>query len=982
VVRGPAWEEGGRGAQDGARGGVGVVQAVAKPKFYINNQGIQACIRQTPSLDSPEVTTLGSDTVIRTVPALPEHADHELVTNGRRVRLVSPVEGYGSLTNSNGQTIFTPMENQEGGCYVDVKWLETGKTETGYQYGTEGKFELQLLEPAKQLSKEIIIKGDRASVRVVPGGGGGGGGGAKKSTLLQLEGAAKLTLAEFEMPTDFTFEAWVRPATAEPMVIASKYMDMGGIGAKGFSLVLKGDGKVECRISNTELEDAVHIETAAGAVPENKWSHVAVRWGGGATSAKVSLLVNGADGEERTSRGQCCQVGSDVPFHIGGASDPEYDSNYFKGSIYDVRIWGLALSTDDINSGRKVLPPSGTDSLLVSLPMINNQISPTMSVVYNASEISWSDSVPHPTKAEHAERNVALKIEPVFDIETLTGKRVGEGPLAEKFNTFMQTFNAGSEAHDLALVSYVNAQAKKKGYGLDQMLSIKWSELTPSQEDLVRNPKLNELVQMGKEAEGTAAEGDGKAKGAWPSPVEARFSTLQGLNTVFRHLYAYVDFGLFDKPWSLAAMILRCKGLLLEVSKREKWENAMQRTEGSGGEFDLKLSRSRAKKHASHGGVDHEGRHSVFGQAFRQMHPMPTASLRRAGKLYNCVFMGERSHDAGGPYRESWSMYAQELMSENVPMLLRSPNGRHAIGYNRDKFMPHPGSTSTTHLEMFVFLGKLLGMAIRTKEYLAVNIAPACWKLLAGQVLTPGDLEEIDHMVIQSLNSLRDIEKQGVDETTFEDVIFETFTTMSSDDREVELKLNGADIAVTFQNRHEYCDMVLRYRLHEFDKQVAAMRQGLGMMVPLRLLSLFTPGEVEALVCGSPELDLPLLKQATEYSGVSESDQHVRFFWEALESFSNEEREMFLRFTWGRSRLPMTLNDFPQRFKIQSFNSSPADQYYPVAHTCFFSLELPRYSTLDIMKEKIRYAIYNCQEIDGDETGVGMAAAAMGWEDF
>jgi len=125
-----------------------------------------------------------------------------------------------------------------------------------------------------------------------------------------------------------------------------------------------------------------------------------------------------------------------------------------------------------------------------------------------------------------------------------------------------------------------------------------------------------------------------------------------------------------------------------------------------------------------------------------------------------------------------------------------------------------------------------------------------------------------------------------------------------------------------------------------------------------------------------------LHSQATEYSGVSESDQHVRFFWEALESFSNEEREMFLRFTWGRSRLPMTLNDFPQRFKIQSFNSSPADQYYPVAHTCFFSLELPRYSTLDIMKEKIRYAIYNCQEIDGDETGVGMAAAAMGWEDF
>lgn len=40
------------------------------------------------------------------------------------------------------------------------------------------------------------------------------------------------------------------------------------------------------------------------------------------------------------------------------------------------------------------------------------------------------------------------------------------------------------------------------------------------------------------------------------------------------------------------------------------------------------------------------------------MHPR---NLRTHSKLYNCVFMGERSQDAGGPYRESWSMYAQEL---------------------------------------------------------------------------------------------------------------------------------------------------------------------------------------------------------------------------------------------------------------------------------------------------------------------------------
>lgn len=44
-----------------------------------------------------------------------------------------------------------------------------------------------------------------------------------------------------------------------------------------------------------------------------------------------------------------------------------------------------------------------------------------------------------------------------------------------------------------------------------------------------------------------------------------------------------------------------------------------------------------------------------------QMNTMHPKTLRTHTKLYNCVFMGEQAQDAGGPYRESWSMYAQEL---------------------------------------------------------------------------------------------------------------------------------------------------------------------------------------------------------------------------------------------------------------------------------------------------------------------------------
>lgn len=275
-----------------------------------------------------------------------------------------------------------------------------------------------------------------------------------------------------------------------------------------------------------------------------------------------------------------------------------------------------------------------------------------------------------------------------------------------------------------------------------------------------------------------------------------------------------------------------------------------------------------------------------------------------------------------------------------------------------------------------------MGVAIRSKDYLALDIAPIIWKLIVQDVPTREDLEAIDMFEIKSLTSMRNVDSQGgITADTFSALFFEKFTCVTTDDRTVELLPDGEQKDVTFENRLEYCDLVERYRLHEFDQQAQAVRRGLATIVPMRLLSLFTWDQLELMVCGQSEVDVSLLRSVAEYSSCSPNDEHVRNFWLALEEFSHEERAMFLRFTWGRSRLPLTAAAFVQRFKLQSFNKSPADSYLPISHTCFFSLELPRYSTLEVMKERLRYAIYNCTAIDGDDTSLGMQAAAMGWED-
>eukprot|EP01038_Epipyxis_sp_PR26KG_P004657 gene4657-6544_t len=326
-------------------------------------------------------------------------------------------------------------------------------------------------------------------------------------------------------------------------------------------------------------------------------------------------------------------------------------------------------------------------------------------------------------------------------------------------------------------------------------------------------------------------------------------------------------------------------------------------------------------------------------------------------------------------------MFAQELQSAALPLLLRTKNAVGIIGNNRDAWTFNPGATTKTQLEMYRFLGKLMGVSIRSKNYLALNFPSLIWKLLVNDNPLIEDLEGIDLSLVKSLGTIRNIHQTGVTAETFLDVLPCTFTTMTADNTIIDLITDGANVDVTFDSRHLYCDLVTQHRLHEFDVQAQAVREGLATIIPISLLNLFTWNELEIMVCGVPEVDVSLLESTAEYSGCKATDPHVQNFWKIMREFTNEERSALIKFTWGRSRLPLRASDFTQRFKLQAFHKSPADSYYPISHTCFFSLELPKYSSFEVMREKLRYAIFNCEAIDGDDGSTGMAFAAMEFED-
>jgi len=448
-------------------------------------------------------------------------------------------------------------------------------------------------------------------------------------------------------------------------------------------------------------------------------------------------------------------------------------------------------------------------------------------------------------------------------------------------------------------------------------------------------------------------------------PLQAlydRLAVIQLINHKLSAVLPLVDFTQAQESWSLAYRLASISHLILHEVKAKAWQNVLRQTNTGGGK-NIVVNRPRALKAKAKGETD--GLKSVLGQIYRQLHFIRPSQLRTEGRPWRVTYEGEGGTDAGGVFRDSVSHICSEMQSDILPLFIPCPNSR-GFGENQEKWVPNPGAKSSLQLSMFAFVGKLMGMAIRGGHVLNLDLPSLLWKPLVGQPITRADLVAIDSLCYDVMEKVANIDQQNVTEETFNDVITTNFVTTSCDGREVELKENGSNIPVTWHNRKEFVSLLEQYRLNEFKLQIEAIRRGLATIVPIPLLPLFTWQELEMMVCGKREIKIDYLRANTRYrSPVQESDPHIQMMWQVLESLSHDERQLFLRFVWGQSRLPYNPADFHQKFEITAA-ALDSDAALPCGHTCFFSLELPRYSKPEVMKSKILYAINNCRSIDTD----------------
>ncbi|GJQ13871.1 hypothetical protein GpartN1_g5662.t1 [Galdieria partita] len=311
----------------------------------------------------------------------------------------------------------------------------------------------------------------------------------------------------------------------------------------------------------------------------------------------------------------------------------------------------------------------------------------------------------------------------------------------------------------------------------------------------------------------------------------------------------------------------------------------------------------------------------------------------------------EAGIDGGGVFKEFMHLLIAQAFSPSLYGLFRATT--------EGKLYPNPAShvlVGPIHLEMFEFLGRILGKVIFDRILVDLPLATFFLSKLLGEPNYTDDLASLDPEMYKNLMYLKHCDRKTVEEMNL------TFTIMDNEyegGKEVPLIANGQDIPVTVENRIEYINRVAHYRMNvQIKQQCDAFLRGLCDVVNRQWIRIFSPHEMQLLISGVTEkINVIDLKRNCHYSGgYHENHRVISWFWEVFEQLSFEKQANLLQFVTSSPRAPLLgFRYLDPAFTIHRAEAD--DSRLPTASTCMNLLKLPEYSSKEVLKNKLLYAI-------------------------
>ncbi|KAK4377364.1 hypothetical protein RND71_003660 [Anisodus tanguticus] len=335
----------------------------------------------------------------------------------------------------------------------------------------------------------------------------------------------------------------------------------------------------------------------------------------------------------------------------------------------------------------------------------------------------------------------------------------------------------------------------------------------------------------------------------------------------------------------------------------------------------------------------------------------------------------------------SMEVHTDNKLSGGYKDLVQAP-----LGLFPRPWSPHTGTVDGGRLyktiEYFRLLGRVMAKALQDGRLLDLPLSIAFYKLVLGQELDLYDIISFDAELGKTLQELQalvsrkqyieSMENQNVDKsydmhfrgTPVEDLCLDFILPGYP-----EYVLKAGDKNVDLSNLEEYISLVVDATVKTgIRQQMEAFRSGFNQVFDYSTLQIFSPSELDYLLCGRGELWKPetLVDHIKFDHGYTSKSPPIIHLLEIMGEFTHEQQRAFCQFVTGAPRLPAgglaSLN--PKLTIVRKHSSSAgnaahnsnapsesADEDLPSVMTCANYLKLPPYSSKEIMYKKLLYAI-------------------------
>ncbi|SSD60565.1 uncharacterized protein SCODWIG_02326 [Saccharomycodes ludwigii] len=267
------------------------------------------------------------------------------------------------------------------------------------------------------------------------------------------------------------------------------------------------------------------------------------------------------------------------------------------------------------------------------------------------------------------------------------------------------------------------------------------------------------------------------------------------------------------------------------------------------------------------------------------------------------------------------------------------------------------------------FMGKILGKCLF--EHVLIDVSFASFflnKLLMDDEhlasSTFDELNSLDPELYKNLIKLLSLKSNG--KGSGEDIealglYFEIdIKDYYGNSKSVELIAGGSGIKVDSKNLFKYILAVADFKLNrQYQASIAYFKNGFNTIIPQHWICIFSAKELQTLISGGidQKIDIDNLRANTEYGGFTEDDITIKYFWEVLDEFDDEQRSKFVKFITSVPKPPLQgFQSLNPKFGIRNAGYTNRNRL-PTASTCVNLLKLPDYRDKELLREKLLYSI-------------------------